>query len=39
MVFPSNQVEFTAARLPWLSAGLDIVSLWFLVAIPPPQAF
>lgn len=39
MVFPSNQVEFKAAHLPWLSAALVLVSLWMLLAIPAPQPF
>ena len=34
MVFPSTQVEFHAARLPWLSAGLALVSFWVLLAVP-----
>ena len=37
MVFPSTQVEFRAARLPWLSASLVFASLWVLLAIPAPQ--
>ncbi len=39
MVFPSSQVEFRATRLPWLSAGLVLVSFWVLLAIPAPLSF
>lgn len=36
MIFPSTQVEFQAARLPWLSGGIALISVWVFLSLPTP---
>ncbi len=38
MIFPSTQVDFSATRLPWMSAGLVLVSLCIFLATPAPPS-
>jgi membrane associated rhomboid family serine protease len=36
MVFPSAQVAFQAARLPWLSGGIALISVLVFLSLPTP---
>ncbi len=38
MIFPSTQVEFRLARLPWLSAGIALISTCVFLALPTPSS-